>query len=54
MVPCTMDGSRPMFSMTSISPQSGQPTVPMSSPSIQNAGHMPWPRDIFRRTSKWP
>ena len=32
-----------MFSMMSISPQSGQPTVPMSAPSIQNAGQMPWP-----------
>jgi hypothetical protein len=35
MVPCTVFGSRPMFSMMSISPLVGQPTEPMSLPSIQ-------------------
>lgn len=54
MVPCTVDGSKPTFSMTSISPELGQPTCPMSSPSIQKAGHMPCPFGIFIRASTWP
>ena len=42
-VPCTMFGSRPMFSMMSISPSLGQ----LPPPSIQKAGQMPWPlRDL--------
>ena len=49
-----MLGSKPTFSMTSISPLAGQPTLPMSSPSIQNAGHMPWPRGTFIRVSTCP
>ena len=43
-----------MFSMMSISPLVGQPTEPMSSPSIQNAGHRPWPRGILIRDSIRP
>lgn len=50
-VPWTVPGSKPTFSMTSISPLAGQPTLPMSSPSIQNAGHMPCPRGTFIRAS---
>jgi hypothetical protein len=49
-----IDGSRPMFSMMSISPQAGQPTPETSLPSIQNAGHMPWPRGIWMRASTRP
>ena len=49
-----MDGSKPTFSMTSISPEFGQPTWPMSLPSIQKAGHMPWPRGIFILASTRP
>ncbi len=51
MVPCTVDGSKPTFSMMSISPESGQLT---GVPSIQNAGHMPCPRGIFIRASTCP
>jgi hypothetical protein len=54
MVPCTMFGSRPMFSMMSISPLLGHPTEPMSLPSIQNAGQMPCVRGILMRASKRP
>src|SRR5689334_13375666 len=54
MVPCTVDGSRPMFSIMSISPQVGQPTVSMSLPNIQNAGQTPCPRGILIRASKRP
>lgn len=54
MVPCTVPGSKPTFSITSISPLFGHPTWPMSLPSIQKAGHMPWPRGIFIRVSTWP
>src|SRR5687768_2629575 len=53
-VPCTVDGSRPMFSMMSISPLVGQPTLPMLLPSIQNAGHRPCPRGTRRRASNRP
>ncbi|CAM5226550.1 hypothetical protein SGLAM104S_06281 [Streptomyces glaucescens] len=53
-VPCTVEGSKPTFSMTSISPELGQPTWPRSVPSIQNAGHMPCPRGIFIRASTCP
>ena len=49
-----MFGSRPMFSMMSISPQAGQPALPMSLPSIQNAGQMPWPYGTLMRASKRP
>lgn len=54
MVPGTVAGSAPMFSTTSISPQAGQPTAPMSSPSNNNAGHRAWPRGILLRASTWP
>jgi hypothetical protein len=54
MVPCTLPGSKPTFSMMSTSPLAGQLTWPMSLPSIQNAGHMPWPRGIFIRVSTCP
>ncbi len=54
MVPWTVEGSKPTFSITSISPELGQPTEPMSVPSIQNAGHMPCPRGIFIRASTCP
>lgn len=43
-----------MFSMMSISPLLGQPTLPRSLPSIQKAGQMPWPRGILMRASKRP
>jgi hypothetical protein len=43
-----------MFSMASISPLAGQPALPMSLPSIQKAGHIPWPRGILMRASKRP
>src|SRR4051794_22133487 len=49
MVPCAIAGSMPMFSTMSISPHLGQPTMAMSSPSIQNAGHMPLPCGILMR-----
>ncbi len=49
-----MEGSKPTFSMMSISPESGQPTWPRSLPSIQNAGHMPWPRGTCMRASTCP
>lgn len=32
----------------------GHPTSPMLLPSIQNAGHMPWPRGSFIRVSTCP
>src|SRR5216684_3533942 len=54
MLPCTLSGSFPMFSIMSISPQSGQSTVPMLLPSIQKAGHIPCPRGILIRASKRP
>ena len=54
MVPWTVLGSRPMFSMMSISPLVGQPAEPMLLPSIQNAGQMPWPRGILMRASNRP
>jgi hypothetical protein len=43
-----------MFSMMSISPQPGQPAVPMSAPSIQNAGQRPCPRGTWMRASTRP
>src|SRR6266576_5700462 len=43
-----------MFSMTSTSPQFGQPAVPMLSPSIQNAGQIPCPNGILIRASNRP
>jgi len=55
MLPCTVDGSLPMFSKTSISPLAGHGVpVKMFAPSIQNAGHIPWPRGILTRASKRP
>jgi hypothetical protein len=45
-VPLLMDAlllNVPKFSMISTSPQFGQPTVPIFSPSIQKAGQMPFP-----------
>ena len=50
----TVFGSRPMFSMMSISPELGHGLVPMSLPSIQKAGQMPWPRGILMRASNRP
>lgn len=50
MVPCTMFGSRPMFSMMSISPSFGQ----LPPPSIQKAGQTPWVPGILIRASKRP
>lgn len=49
-----VEGSKPTFSMTSISPEFGQPTWPMSLPSIQNAGHIPWPRGTLSLASTCP
>ena len=43
-----------MFSMMSISPQVGHPTVPISLPNIQKAGHIPCPYEILMRASKRP
>src|SRR6266850_6848980 len=54
MVPCTVEGSRPIFSITSISPHLGQPTLLISLPSIQNAGHIPCPEGILMRASNRP
>src|ERR1035438_4980875 len=51
-VPCTVDGSFPMFSMMSISPQVGQPTEEILSPSIQKAGHSPCPNGILIRSEE--
>src|SRR6185312_220813 len=53
-LPWLMDGSRPMFSMTSISPQLGQFTLSMLAPIIQNAGQIPCPSGIWMRASKRP
>src|SRR5690348_17071589 len=50
IVPCTVAGSLPMFSMMSISPSFGQ-LVP---PSIQKAGQSPCPRGILIRASNRP
>src|SRR5580692_7721952 len=47
-------GSLPTFSMMSISPHFGQPAGEMSSPSIQNAGHIPCPSGILMRDSNRP
>src|SRR5260221_345621 len=49
-----MEGSRPMFSMMSISPHCGQPAEVTSAPIIQNAGHIPWPAGSFMRASMRP
>jgi len=38
----------------SISPHAGQFTVVMLSPSIQKAGHMPWPKGTLMRDSMRP
>ena len=54
MDPWTIDGSFPMFSMTSISPQAGQRAFSVSSPNIQKAAHMPWPTGSLMRASKRP
>src|SRR5215472_16754149 len=43
-----------MFSITSISPHCGQPTLLTSSPSNQNAGQIPFPSGSFIRASKRP
>jgi hypothetical protein len=40
--------------MMSVSPQAGQPTDPMFAPSIQKAGHSPWPAGIAIRASIRP
>ena len=44
----------PMVTMMSISPLFGQPTLPMLSPSAQNAGQMPCPRGILMLASMCP
>src|ERR1043166_9111983 len=49
-----MAGSRPIFSMMSISPHCGQPAESMFTPSIQKAGQSPWPRGTRIRASKRP
>ena len=54
MLPWLIDGSLPMFSMTSISPHDGQFTVLMLSPIIQNAGQIPCPSGIWMRASNRP
>ena len=54
MLPWFTPGSLPMLSMMSISPHVGQPAVPMSSPSIQNAGQRPCPAGILIRASNRP
>ena len=48
-----MVGSRPMFSITSISPHCGQPAASMSAPNIQKAGQIPCPCGIWRRVSNF-
>ena len=50
----TVVGSNPTFSMMSISPQAGQPTLSMPAPSIQMAGQVPRPVGSFARTSTRP
>jgi hypothetical protein len=47
-------GVLPMVSMMSSSPLSGQPTLPMSLPVAQKAGHMPRPRGNLMRASMRP
>ena len=49
-------GSRPTYSIMSISPQPGQPTWPMLLPSAQNAGQSPAPAGTLMRASirPWP
>ena len=49
-----MEGVLPMFSMMSISPHRGQPTVAMLLPSIQKAGQIPWPNGSLMRASMRP
>ncbi len=53
-LPWMRSGSKPTFSMMSISPQVGQPTWPMFVPSIQMAGHVPLPVGSLARTSTRP
>jgi hypothetical protein len=53
-VPCTVRGSLPTCSTTSISPQSSQPTASMFVPSVQNAGHTPRPAGTLIRASIRP
>jgi len=47
-------GSKPTFSMMSISPQAGHPASLMFVPSIQIAGHVPLPVGSLARTSTRP
>lgn len=54
MVPWMWVGSLPTTSRMSISPQPGHPALPMSLPSIQKAGHIPWPAGTFTRAEKRP
>src|SRR5262247_4137235 len=51
IVPTFWDGFWPRISMMSISPQEGHPTVLIVSPSVQNAGQMPWPWGVWIRAS---
>jgi hypothetical protein len=53
-VPETIAGSLPKLSMTSISPQAGQPTSSMSWPSIQKAGQIPRPPGSLMRARTRP
>ena len=53
-LPWMRSGSKPTFSMMSISPQVGQPTCVRFVPSIQMAGQEPLPVGIFARTSTRP
>ena len=54
IVPWTVAGSLPMFSIVSISPQAGHDTWPMFAPSIQNADQTPCPAGIFTLAEKRP
>jgi hypothetical protein len=47
-------GWLPMFSMMSISPLFGQPTLPMLLPRAQNAGQIPCPPGSWMRASMCP
>src|SRR5512133_2549529 len=54
MVENTWPGARPPCSITSTSPEAGQPTVGKFAPSSQNAGHRPCVPDTLIRASTCP
>ncbi len=54
IVPSTVPGHRSTTSITSISPRPGQPAPAMSSPIIQNAGHLAGPPGTRIRASNRP